>query len=193
MIEDTLSRFSTLERSRLLDKISTIARYLTQVCGHIGANILLDIVSKSPPDVDKTLALFEDPGIKEWVQRLNRKYVAIYEGVFPPFPHDWFRISWSTSLNTTYGVPFIGVKIMKRNGETVFLEQPFASGLKLINYLLRRIQSHLNKTEGQLSDDEQKELEKTRELTNILLGKYRRQMPMPAEAAKITSTNQKTN
>ncbi|HKM50418.1 MAG TPA: hypothetical protein VJZ75_04490 [Candidatus Bathyarchaeia archaeon] len=188
MIEDVFTRFSTLDRPDLLDKLPTIIRYLNQICmggSRIRTNILLDIVSRVPPELDEALKRFEDPTVKAWLENLNRKYVGLYEGVFPPFPHDWYRVSWSTSFNTSYGIPFIAVKIIKRNGETVFLEQPLQAALRLISNYLRQIQAHLNKSKTSLQEDSLVELEQIRKLADVILKQHPSQLPKPLETRTV--------
>lgn len=168
-VEEILDNFSKFERHVLIEKVSTIIRYLREVAGDVGANILMEIVGRVPPDVDETLALFESIPVRDWARALNRNYVATYEGTFPPFQDDWYRIHWSISMNTTYGMPFIGTRITKRNGDVVYLDQPFAAALKLMGHQLRQMKGFKDQGRAAFGEDIQKELNEIQRLVTSLL------------------------
>ena len=170
-IEEVLDRFSKFGRPDLVNRVSVIAKYLGEIIPPIESNMVLNIVSQAIPDVNQMFDMFENGAVRDWAVQLNRKFVAAYEGIFPPFPHDWFRVLWSTSMNPSYAIPFIALTIFKRNGEIVYLEQPFATALRLIAYQLRQINTFREQTKFVFSEDTQKEIRDIQELTNSLLPK----------------------
>lgn len=139
-LEELLDSFTFLERKDLISRLPSFARYIDDISGKDTANSLLYILSSSLPEINSLSLIFEDPEVQDWVQRINAKYTADFEGIFPPIAHDWYRINWSTKVDFTHGnLPLIGLEILKRNGEVAYLEMPFDASIKLINFVLRQI------------------------------------------------------
>jgi len=139
-VDDLLKRFSEIKREDFIKRYASLARYIEDLCGKDTSSVLFRILSLSVPEVEKTLEQIENDDIRKWLKELNSKYVAVYEGVFPPIPHDWYRVLWTKKVDFTHGnIPFIEATILKRNGESVFLEMPFSAMVTLINHLLKQV------------------------------------------------------
>jgi hypothetical protein len=163
-VDEILERFSTVKREDLINRYASIARYIEQICGKGTHYTLFRILSKSIPEVDKVLKEINNENVRDWLRQLNVKYIAVYEGVFPPLPNDWYRILWTTKVDFTHGnVPLIETTIMKRNGQSVFLEMPFPAMVTLINHLLRQICQTKDIDVSQIPEM-RRELEKTKEI-----------------------------
>jgi len=139
-VEQLLQSFAGLDRSLLFHRISALARYLERICGKDALNALFSVITKAVPDVDPFLKMVDDEEIRRWLADLNSKYIPIYEGIVPRFPHDWYRLFWDVRVDVTHGtLPFMGLTLLKRNGETVHLDMPFEAVISLINHQLRQM------------------------------------------------------
>lgn len=139
-VDGLLETFAKLERRELLGRITSFTRYIEEICGHETGNALLRMLSRGLPAINKSLEQIEDAEVREWLRQLNSKYISAYEGIFPPIPHDWYRVFWSVKVDITHGnIPLIEAHILKRNGEIVYFEMPFSALVSLTNYLLGQI------------------------------------------------------
>lgn len=147
-VDELLDSFSHFDRTALLGKVRTFARYLGDICGQDAITPLLTIVSQAVPEVESSLKLCDDENVREWLKALNRKYIAAYEGVFPPFVNDWYRVLWTTRLDSTHNIPFIEIRLLKRNGESVYLDMPFHNAVGLMIHQLEQMESFQKKVTG---------------------------------------------
>jgi hypothetical protein len=163
-VDEILERFSTIKREDFINRYTSIARYIEQICGKGTHYTLFRILSKSIPEVDEVLKEIKDENVRDWLRQLNAKYIAVYEGFFPPLPNDWYRILWTTKVDFTHGnVPLIETTILKRNGQSVFLEMPFPAMANLVNQLLKQICQTKEIDISQIPEM-RRELEKTKEI-----------------------------
>jgi len=140
IVDGLLETFSKLERKELLERVSSFARYIDEICGPQTSNALFGMLSQGMPEISKSLEQIENVEVREWLRQLNSKYISVFEGIFPPLPHDWYRIFWTVKVDITHGnIPLIEVIILKRNGESVYFEMPFPASVRLTNHLLRQI------------------------------------------------------
>lgn len=139
-IEQVLDSFNELDRGLLFQKAVIIARYLAKICGENAMNALLLIIGRATPEVESYLEKISDKGSREWLGNINRKYISIYEGLFFPFPHDWYRVFWNVHVDTSHGnTPCLSLTFLKRNGERVYLDMPFIRVIDTINYQLQQM------------------------------------------------------
>jgi hypothetical protein len=139
-VDNFLESLLDVSREDLLNRCSSLIRYIDDFCGEDSGDQLFRILSQALPDLDVTLKQIKDDKIRIWLKQLNAKYISLFEGIYPPIPNDWYRILWTTKIDVTHGnIPMIETTILKRNGESVFLEMPFLAMITLINHLLRQI------------------------------------------------------
>jgi hypothetical protein len=165
-IINVLSDFGRLPRRELLAKVPLLNRCLAEICQEAGANALLNLVSLGQPDLGPALSLVEDPDTRTWLKTLNMRFCPVYEGILPPWPDDWYRVSWRTSINIGDRTPLLHLTIMKRGGEVINIESPFQSMLRL--FVFSMTQMEVATREGQIVGmDEQ--LKEIRKLADTLL------------------------
>ena len=135
-----LDEFSKLERVDFIRRYSSISKYIDEICGENSNFVLFSILGKSTPEVKLLLQPIKDEEVRNWLSDVNAKYISLFEGCFPPFLNDWYRVLWTVKVDHTHGnMPFLETTVIKRNQETAFLDVPFANMLILINHWLTQM------------------------------------------------------
>lgn len=169
-LEKLLNKFADLERVDLLNRISSFVRYIEDICGKNTANALLQSLSLSLPELNSFLSAIQDEEVRTWLHDLNFRFIQSFEGIFPPFPHDWFRVLWNVKISITHGnLPLLELTILKRNGEKAHLEMPFPASIKLVNYILQRISEAKDRTGSELKAVLSENLENTKKIIDSIM------------------------
>ena len=169
-LDGLLQSFAVLQRDELLTRITSFVRYIEKITGENTSNAFLQLLSISLPELEEYLSYFKNKEVQNWLREINFKYISRFEGIFPPFPHDWYRILWSNRIDFTHGnIPILELKILKRNGEMAYLETAFPTAVKLTNYILNQILEGKNNVAPEFKASILTEIEKTKQIVESIL------------------------
>jgi hypothetical protein len=170
---------SRLSRAELIEKSNALQEDLARYVGSDAAFLLLtSILHLDAHSLDDLLKYVPNAAAKRIITRMNAIYRPFFEAIVSPYPHDWYRLSWATNYDVTNDTPVLSIRIMKRNGQSFFMETPVDEFLRLVNYLLsdvERRKATLGKVGIDLSKSEP--LKEMKKLVDSMIASEVRQEP----------------
>jgi hypothetical protein len=170
---------SRLSRSELVEKSNALQEDLARYVGSQAAFFLLTrILHLDSRPLDDLLKYVPNAAAKRTIAKMNAIYRPFFEAIVSPYPHDWYRLGWATNYDLTNDNPVLTIRIIKRNGESFFMETPLDDFLRLVNYLLNDVENRkatLSKLGIDLSKSEP--LKETKKLVDSMTEPEAHQQP----------------
>ncbi|NIO38160.1 hypothetical protein GTO27_10740 [Candidatus Bathyarchaeota archaeon] len=150
LIESLIQSYSKLDRHELLGKTTYLVQSLEKLCGHSGAELILNLLNRgSSEGALRLIGEVEGNKVKQLLEALVMKYGAQYQWLLDLFPNDWQRYNFSTKYLGVPPLPVTSIKIVDKSGRLLELESPLQTYVKLVAALVEHLKA---------IDDEMKDL-----------------------------------
>ena len=168
MIEGILLSYSKLDKPSIMNRGSVLLEDISSIIGTESSLLLGNILDVIGNESNALINLCGDKNGKIALQEIHAKHSPIFAGFKSQLVDDWFRLSWSTSIEIETAEPLLKLRMFKRGGENVVIESTLSGWLGLSSHVFEQLSKAITKTDIKADENYLKSIDDLKDKLDII-------------------------